>query len=77
MFLYIKNIENEQENNYDKEIHSIDKGVKNYRKSRTLCKSGDLIRSLFQKNYFNPLTYGHFMVLSTEFYKFQDKNNIN
>ena len=32
MFLYIKNIENEQENNYDKEIHSIDKGVKNIKK---------------------------------------------
>lgn len=74
---YIKNIEQEQEINYNKEIHSIENGIKNFRKSRTFCKSGDLIRILFKKNYFLPITYGHFMVLSTEFYKFQDKNDID
>ena len=52
---YIKNIEQEQEINYNKEIHSIENGIKNFRKSRTFCKSGDLIRILFKKNYFSIL----------------------
>lgn len=67
---YVNNIENENECNYDKEINH-----GKYFKSRFFCKSSDLIRKLMKKEYFIPITYGHYMVLNTEFYKFQDGTN--
>ena len=74
---YIKNIENENDLNYNKERRLHSYGSCTYEITRSFCKSGFLIRSLFKKGYFNPITYGHYMVLATELYKFQDKNDIN
>ena len=71
---YINNIETESENNHMKEYDS----KRNfYRTARCLLKSGELIKRLFEKDYFTPITYGHYMVLNTEFHKFQDSDSIN
>lgn len=70
---YIKNIEKENEENYKKEY---DQSRKLYRKTRAFCKSSELIKILFEKGYFEPITYGHYLVLNTEFHKFQDSNSI-
>ncbi len=67
---YINNIENENECNYDKEINH-----GRYFKSKHFCKSSDLVRKLMKKDCFIPITYGHYMVLNTEFYKYQDSTN--
>lgn len=71
---YIKNIEIEKEENHMKEY---DKKRNAYRTARYLLKSSDLIKTLFEKEYFIPITYGHFMVLNTEFHKFQDSDSID
>ena len=71
-YYFLKNFEKEDESNYNKEYdfnHCI------YRKTRRFCRSSDLIRTLFKKGYFIPITYGHFMVLNTEFHKLQDSDS--
>ena len=69
-YYYIKHFEKENKCNFDKELNH-----GKYYKSRYLCKSSELIRKLMKKDCFIPITYGHFMVLNTEFYKFQDSSN--
>ena len=71
---YIKNIEKENEENYKKEYVEY-RNI--YRKARAFCRSGELIKLLFEKGYFVPITYGHYLVLNTEFHKFQDSNSID
>ena len=71
---YLKNIDTEDEQNYMKEYNY---QHNNYRNARAFCRSGDLIKKLFEKDYFIPITYGHFMVLNTEFHKFQDSDSID
>ena len=71
---YLKHIETEDEKNIMKE-YDIQHNC--YRKARAFCRSSDLIRTLFDKNYFEPITYGHYMVLNTEFHKFQDSDSID
>ena len=69
---YINNIETEKEENHMKEY---DSKRNKYRTARYLLKSSDLITKLFNKEYFVPITYGHYMVLNTEFHKFQDSDS--
>ena len=71
---YIKNINTEEENNYNKEFMK-DSG--RYRKARHFIKSGEFVKFLFENDFFEPITYGHYMVLNTEFHKFQDSNSLN
>ena len=71
---YIKNIEREKEENSMKEYVEY-RNI--YRKARAFCRSGELIKLLFEKGYFVPITYGHYLVLNTEFHKFQDSNSID
>ena len=71
---YLKHIDSENEQNYMKEYYP---QTNCYRKARYFCKSSDLIRTLFDKEYFKPITYGHYMVLNTEFHKFQDSDSID
>lgn len=71
---YIKHFENEEEQNSSKEfdIHN-----NCYRKARAFCRSSELIKLLFEKEYFKPITYGHYMILNTEFHKFQDSDSFD
>ena len=69
---YVKHFETEDEINCTREFNPQNN---NYRKSRFFSKSSDLIRTLFEKGYFVPITYGHYMVLNTEFHKLQDSDS--
>lgn len=69
---YIKHLKNEPECNYNKELHG-----QRYQITRYFCKSSDLVRTLMKEDYFIPITYAHYMTLSTEFYKYQDQKNTN
>ena len=69
---YVKHFETVDECNYMKEYIS---QHNSFRKSRYFCRSSDFIRTLFKKNCFIPITYGHFMVLNTEFHRLQDSDS--
>ena len=69
---YLKHFETEDESNFNKEY---DVYHHNYRKTRYFCKSSELIKTLFEKEYFIPITYGHYRVLNTEFHKLQDSDS--
>ena len=69
---YVKHFETVDECNYMKEYIS---QHNSFRKSRYFCRSSDFIRTLFEKNCFIPITYGHFMVLNTEFHRLQDSDS--
>ena len=69
---FLKHFDTEDEQNYMKEFNPL---RNNYRKARYFCRSSDLVKTLFEKEYFDPITYGHYMVLNTEFHKFQDSDS--
>ena len=71
---YISHIETEDETKHMKEY---DSKRNKYRTARYLLKSSELVKMLFEKEYFNPITYGHYMILNTEFHKFQDSDSID
>ena len=70
---YINNFEKEEEDKFDKIYH---KG-RGYQKANSFMKSSDLIRYLLDNDYFAPITYGHYMVLNTEFHKYQDYDSVD
>ena len=70
---YIKNFEKEDPNNFAKQYEP----SRGYRMARSFMKSGELVRYLLDNDYFAPITYGHYMVLNTEFHKYQDYDSVD
>ena len=70
---YITNFEKEEEDKYNKLLN---KG-RGYEKARTFMRSGELVRYLLDNDYFAPITYAHYMILNTEFHKFQDEDSVD
>ena len=70
---YVSNFEKEEEDKYNKLLN---KG-RGYEKARSFIRSGELVRYLLVNGYFEPITYGHFMILNTEFHKLQDDDSVD
>ena len=70
---FCKNMNTASPDECDRERHS-DNHTKS---SRSVAKSSTFIRRCFENNIFIPITYGHFAVLNTEYYKNLDKDDID
>ena len=70
---YINNFEKEEEDKYNKLLNK----SRGYEKARSFIRSGELVRYLLDNDYFTPITYGHYMILNTEFHKFQDDGSVD
>ena len=78
-YYYIKNFENiKDESKFNLEFRK-DGEKSRWIKGRSFISSSNLVRELFKKGYFKPITYGEYSILNTIFYNEieNDISNIN
>lgn len=72
---YIKNIDTEDEENYNKRLKGT-KYVSCEAEERRFIKSSNLVRELFKSGHFKPITFGEYKVVNTIFFNEID-NELN